>query len=119
MGLAEHKLSKEALKLITSYPFPGNVRELENTLERAITLCESNTIIPDDLQLTPLKLSPTSATDTPLPEDVGLDTYLAETEKRILTEVLENNRFNKTAAAKDLKITFRSLRYRLQRLGID
>lgn len=119
MGLTEHKLSKEALKLITTYPFPGNVRELENTLERAITLCESNTIIPDDLQLTQLKLSPTSATDTILPEDVGLDTYLAETEKRILTEALENNRFNKTAAAKDLKITFRSLRYRLQRLGID
>lgn len=119
MGLAEHKLNNEALKQLTTHHFPGNVRELENILERAITLCESNTITPEDLQLTQSRLNQPSAEDLLLPEDIGLDSYLAETEKRILSEALENNRYNKTATAKGLKISFRSLRYRLQRLGIE
>lgn len=121
MELPEHKISKDALKQIMSYPFPGNVRELENVLERAITLCEKNTITPDDLFLPQSNFSSTSIdSEFPhLPNDVGLETYLADVERKILIQSLENNRFNKTAAAKELKISFRSLRYRFQRLGID
>jgi len=119
MGLAKHHLNKEALEQISAYAFPGNVRELENILERAITLCEGNAITPDDLQITQSNLELSTETDSLLPENIGLDNYLAEMEKRVLAEALKKNRYNKTATAKDLKITFRSLRYRLQRLGID
>ena len=119
MNLPEHRITKDALKLMNSHLFPGNVRELENIIERAITLCENQTITSDDLNLTQSQLSSSTDDEVLPPNDIGLDNYLAEMEKRILSQALENNRFNKTAAAKELKITFRSLRYRLQRLGID
>jgi two-component system response regulator PilR (NtrC family) len=117
MGLPKHVMEKDALKAISHHSFPGNVRELENVLERAITLCEENRITLDDLQL--------STSESPLSEDignidgVGLDIYLANIERKILTDVIEKCRFNKTAAAKKLKISLRSLRYRLERLGIN
>lgn len=121
MGLPEHTIDKDALKQIISYPFPGNVRELENILERAITLCEKDIITLDDLNLTKSRANSLSVDldNTQLPEGIGLENYLENVEKKILSTSLENNRFNKTAAAKELKISFRSLRYRLQRLGID
>ncbi|MCW8825593.1 MAG: sigma-54 dependent transcriptional regulator, partial [Gammaproteobacteria bacterium] len=120
MGLPIHNITTEALALLCNHPFPGNVRELENILERAITLSEDNTITIDDLRLTQSKLSSRPTTENSLlPEEIGLENYLTDIEKRILSESLEKNRFNKTATAKALKISFRSLRYRLQRLGIE
>ncbi|MEY4590482.1 MAG: hypothetical protein RL497_2558 [Pseudomonadota bacterium] len=129
------KLSKDALKMLLAYEFPGNVRELENILERAFTLCEGDTIESSDLQLqtnnTPLK--PRSAERTRNNDRTSgshdhfaralefptLDEYLAEIEKEVLMGALEKARWNKTLAAKELNITFRSLRYRLQKLGLD
>jgi two-component system response regulator PilR (NtrC family) len=115
-----YSLGPEAREALCRYAFPGNVRELENILERAITLCEGNQIDVADLQL------PDSATGTPqlpdaelAPGAVPLDTYMDEVEKEALLKALEQTRYNKTAAAKLLGITFRALRYRLKKLGLE
>ncbi|MBF0218211.1 MAG: sigma-54-dependent Fis family transcriptional regulator [Gammaproteobacteria bacterium] len=120
------QISSKTLQLLANYPFPGNVRELENILERALTLCEGNSITPEDIQLSDSFEQPQSRTDnghTPedqaLAEEIGIDNYLADIERNLLLETLERCRYNKTAAAKRLGITFRSFRYRLQRLGIE
>jgi two-component system response regulator PilR (NtrC family) len=119
MGLAAHIIGDSALTTITRHSFPGNVRELENILERAITLCEGHIITENDLQLTESLLISRSKAEEFNPQTENLDQYLLEIEKRAILEALEKNRFNKTAAAKQLGITFRSLRYRLQRLGLE
>ena len=113
-------LGPEARDALCHYAYPGNVRELENILERAITLCEGNRIDVADLQL------PDSATGTPQlpdaelePGAVPLDTYMDKVEKEALLKALEQTRYNKTAAAKLLGITFRALRYRLKKLGLE
>ncbi|KXU39122.1 transcriptional regulator [Ventosimonas gracilis] len=110
-------LSTEALAKLQSYRFPGNVRELENLLERASTLCEGRQIEPHDLQLaeTPAAIRETSDSNKPID---NLDDYLEETERNLLIKALEETRWNRTAAAKRLGITFRSLRHRLKKLGI-
>ena len=103
------------------YDFPGNVRELENILERALALCSNNTITATDLYLTQ-----NASKDKPPTLDGALGTrglplhdFLDQVEREAIMKALEATRFNKTAAAKLLGITFRSLRYRLDRLGID
>ena len=135
------RLSSEAISELSKYHFPGNVRELANILERAITLCENDIIMPDNLQLT--FTSPTDeqltkpvydgedrarepevAIDkTPgsaLPKDeASLDSYLENIEKSVIVDALETTRWNKTAAARKLGITFRALRYKLKKLGLD
>ena len=111
------KLSDDAIKALGQYTFPGNVRELENILERASTLCEGEQINPHDLQLpeaTPSNASPTTDTSGEQLED-----YLGSLEKQAIVKALEKTRWNKTAAAKELGITFRALRYRLKKLGLD
>lgn len=131
MQLPCPRLSKDALKYLQAYDFPGNVRELENILERAFTLCEGDVINADDLQLN----TPSANTRGRKPADKpaagnsdhfnrcleypSLDDYLADIEKEVLMGALEKVRWNKTLAAKELNITFRSLRYRLQKLGLD
>lgn len=110
--LTEPTISNSALLALKHYAFPGNVRELENIIERAAALCEDSCITEEDLGLqsvTPSLSVPTSA----LPEE------LEELERQRIQEALVDNRFNKTAAAKQLGITFRALRYRLQKLGIE
>jgi len=134
--LAEHYLEKlarenaqldlsldgSALQALCNYNFPGNVRELENILERATTLCENNTITLADLQL-PAGTTATRATVQPPPEmatgAVPLDDYMENIEKDALLKALEQTRYNKTAAARLLGITFRALRYRLKKLGLE
>lgn len=131
-------ISPAAQDALSYYHFPGNVRELENILERAFTLCESNRIDVDDLQLRGTSDGPAFALEktvssnrsTP-PERLGvdyparcaeypsLDDYLQDVEKEILCHALEKAKWNKTLAAKHLGISFRSLRYRLQKLGLD
>ncbi len=113
------KLSNTAIKSLQAYSFPGNVRELENILERAMTLFEGNTISVDDLQLpesSPLKNS--SQQDISL-INLSLDPALLNTEKKAIIKALEQTKYNKTAAAKVLGITFRALRYRIKKLGIE
>lgn len=144
MQLTAPTLSQAAMEALSHYPFPGNVRELENILERAFTLCENAIIDVEDLQLfstvnvfdivqesTLAEQAQASAsisqtknnhrTDYPArcAEYPSLDDYLLDVEKEILCNTLEKVRWNKTLAAKQLGITFRSLRYRLQKLGLD
>ena len=116
-------LGEDALELLQSYPFPGNVRELENVLERAITLCVSGVITADHIKLrtTPAR----SAAPTPLPTapatagGAALGEHLEEIERDAIVKALEKTRYNKTAAAKLLGMSFRALRYRIKKLGIE
>ncbi len=94
----------------------GNARELENTLERAVALAASDEIRPEDLQLVPATLA--SAEPVGTSARWPLQEYLDRVEKEVILEALEKTRFNRTAAAKLLGITFRALRYRMERLGI-
>ena len=116
LGGSQVKLDRDAEKALCAYAFPGNVRELENTLERALALCENQRITPDDLNLTP---SVQSSPDHQAGSKFPLQDYLDQVERGAILEALEQTRHNKTAAARVLGVTFRSLRYRLERLGID
>ncbi len=139
INLPAPTLSDAAQRLLANYEFPGNVRELENILERAFTLCDSEIINADDLQLrgqyssfdhsektyssgkNPGESKSSGNVDYPArcAEYPSLDDYLQDVEKEILCSALEQARWNKTLAAKHLGISFRSLRYRLQKLGLD
>ncbi|AKO51663.1 chemotaxis protein CheY [Marinobacter psychrophilus] len=124
-------LSDAAIDYLKGYHFPGNVRELENILERAFTLCDSDVIDSSDLQLgsssshiDPSWLAPTGevmATEDIKLSEQGLDLegYLEGIERKAIEQALEATRWNKTAAAKKLGISFRALRYKLKKLGLD
>jgi two-component system response regulator PilR (NtrC family) len=112
------KLERAALKALYEHHYPGNVRELENMLERATALCEDNTIRIDDLGLAG-KGQQQSDTVQASALELGLEAYLAEAERQAIVQALENSRWNRTAAAKALGISFRALRYRLEKLGLD
>jgi len=108
------RLSPQAEAALQSYHFPGNVRELENILERAVALVSSDEIAVDDLQLSDERAAEqeVDVEGLPLPE------RLEAIERKAILEALERARYNQTAAAKLLGISFRALRYRIQRLGI-
>lgn len=114
MQLDKPTLSPAAQQALQAYRFPGNIRELENTLERALTLCEENTIQPEDLHLPQPEENPAEPDD-----HQALDTYLDHQQRDVIEKALVETRYNKTAAAKKLGITFRQLRYRLKKLGLD
>jgi two-component system, NtrC family, response regulator PilR len=110
-------LEPEAVAALERYPFPGNVRELENILERGLSLAaDAQRITAEDLHLTPVA----DESDTPIPagEKWPLQDYLDRVERAAINEALEKTRYNRTAAAKLLGITFRAMRYRMERLGI-
>ena len=142
LGGAGPSLSSSALAVLSSYAFPGNVRELENILERALTLCTGAEINPEDLQLrAPLAprtavpaathaampattstagaAAPSPATTDSSGSGEALGDQLEHIERDAIIKALEQTRYNKTAAAKLLGMTFRALRYRVKKLGIE
>ncbi|HEB86741.1 MAG TPA: sigma-54-dependent Fis family transcriptional regulator [Gammaproteobacteria bacterium] len=120
-GTPHPRIAKSALQALQRYRFPGNVRELENILERAMTLCDGKTIQVGDLQLpeaTP-DFTDTIIVDRPDGMKQGLEPALNDQEREAISRALEQTRYNKTAAAKLLGISFRALRYRIKKLGIE
>ncbi len=114
---APARLEPDAHAALQRYPFPGNVRELENILERGLSLtADPQRITAADLHLTPYEDEQDSA--MPPGEKWPLQDYLDRVERQAINEALEKTRFNRTAAAKLLGITFRAMRYRMERLGI-
>lgn len=129
-GTAESRLDNSAVNALKNYTFPGNVRELENILERAIALSDGDTINADDLQIpnaAPKSLAPSNeektghSFETQQHHDAhgDLEGYLENIEREIISQALETCRWNKTAAAKLLGISFRSLRYKQKKMGLD
>ena len=127
------QLLPAARQALESYDFPGNVRELENILERAMAMCDGASIDATDLMLpqriprqghdgAPASEHPQAASAAPVPAadaNGGLDDYISNLERTAIVKALEESRYNKTAAARKLGITFRALRYKLKKLGID
>jgi len=118
-------LSADAVQTLQSYPFPGNVRELENVLERALTLSTAGVITPEHIRLRASTSARPAATDVPAPAaaaadgNTALGSQLESIERDAIIKALEKTRYNKTAAAKLLGMSFRALRYRIKKLGIE
>lgn len=117
-GVKKPTLSLGALKVLKNYNFPGNVRELENILERALALYEGTSINEDHLNLS-LNDNALNLTEDYDPDKTSLEAYLESIEKQLINEALVENKWNKTATAKYLGLTFRSLRYRLKKLALE
>ena len=121
MKITPPMLGKDALAALEAYSFPGNVRELENILERAITLSTSGEVSALDIQLRPTPgCTATVGGATASTQSTGaLGDHLEDIERDAILKALEQTRYNKTAAAKVLGMSFRALRYRIKKLGIE
>ena len=113
-GNKKAKLTAQAIKKLKSYPFPGNIRELENILERSITLLDSDKLEANDLLLPSHNSNPDSTE-----KSQKLNEKMEQVERQAIIKALEETRWNRTAAAKKLGMSLRSLRYRLEKLGIE
>jgi two-component system response regulator PilR (NtrC family) len=116
-GRTAPKLTSAALATLQEYPFPGNVRELENILERSLALLAGDAIDTADLNLAPA-LAATPDHESGQAGEMPLQDRLDQVEKQAILDALNKTRFNRTAAARLLGVTFRSLRYRMERLGL-
>jgi two-component system response regulator PilR (NtrC family) len=132
LGEIAPTLTEEAAQRLMQYPFPGNVRELENILERALAMCDGALITPADLHLPAQRPivaghAPRVTGSQPAFVDPGaargdgnaLPDYIEQLEREAIVKTLEECRYNKTKAAAKLGITFRAMRYKLKKLGID
>ncbi|WP_426152632.1 sigma-54-dependent transcriptional regulator [Pseudomonas sp. DC3000-4b1] len=117
-GLPPARLAPCAQATLRQYHFPGNVRELENMLERAYTLCENDLIEAADLRLQQAAPS-RDVSEHSLAEVDNLEDYLENIERTLILQALEETRWNRTAAAQRLNMSFRSMRYRLKKLGLE
>ncbi|SDT23770.1 sigma-54-dependent transcriptional regulator [Pseudomonas prosekii] len=117
-GQPPAKLHPQAVEALKGYRFPGNVRELENMLERAHTLCENKQIEAGDLRLAEGNCT-ADAGVADLTQIDNLEHYLENVERKLILQALEETRWNRTAAAQRLNLSFRSMRYRLKKLGLD
>jgi len=117
MKITAPALSKDAVSALESYSFPGNVRELENILERAITLSTGGEIRAADIELRSAPLGAPTIVNTASANALG--DHLEDIEREAIIKALEQTRYNKTAAAKALGMSFRALRYRIKKLGIE
>ncbi len=113
---ADVALDDSARNALLDYSFPGNVRELENMLERAVTLCGSDAIGAADLRLR--STAPPEGVDSS-PSTANLGSQVENIQRQAIIDALEKTRYNKTAAAKLLGLSFRQLRYRIKKLGIE
>ena len=123
-GTAAPEISPDALRMLETYAFPGNVRELENVLERALTLCTTGVISPEHIRLragarTADPASAGALAASPVEGGGALGSQLESIERDAIVKALEKTRYNKTAAAKLLGMSFRALRYRIKKLGIE
>jgi len=121
MKLDPPRIDPFALTALQSHAFPGNVRELENVLERALTLCTGGVITQDNIRLrTSTRAEPGAPAIAPAAVASGaLGEQLEDIERDAIVKALEKTRYNKTAAAKLLGMSFRALRYRIKKLGIE
>jgi len=128
-GKEIQEISSYAMEVLMKYDFPGNVRELENIIERGVALESSNIILPESLTLSSFRFSSQKERNhVPSPFQVvadkeelfsrGLEEVMAETEKRFLTAALEQSGNSKMKAAELLRISFRSLRYKVKKYTI-
>jgi two-component system response regulator PilR (NtrC family) len=113
------------VKVLQAYPFPGNVRELENVLERAVTLSVDGVITTEHIRLrasarsATVETAPNTASVSIVTDSPALGSQLESIEREAIVKALEKTRYNKTAAAKLLGMSFRALRYRIKKLGIE
>jgi len=120
-------LAPSAVDALMQYGFPGNVRELENILERALALCDEDSIGAADLRLPQTSSRTAGVPAGPAMEAVvdlpggsaALPSYIEQMERTAIQRALEENRWNKTRTAAQLGITFRALRYKLKKLGME
>jgi two-component system response regulator PilR (NtrC family) len=119
LGVAPPEVSDEAMQKLLAYSYPGNVRELENILERAVTLCSDGRIVPEDIRLKQASGAEDAGEPYDEPALDGLEGQLEHIEREAIVKALEQTRYNKTRAAELLGITFRQLRYRIKKLGIE
>jgi two-component system response regulator PilR (NtrC family) len=112
-------ISPAAMHALKEHYYTGNVRELINILQRAVTMCENNYIEPDDLMLEQVSMNEPDQSPTERDEEQSMDTYIEDIEKKMLEDALKKAHYNKTRAAELLGISFRSFRYKLKKFGID
>ena len=118
-GNKSPEISEKAMEALQRHHYTGNVRELINILQRAVTMCEGDLIEADDLFMEHVELHATGPESQTKSDEQSLDSYIEDIEKKMLEDALQKARYNKTHAAELLGISFRSFRYKLKKFGID